>query len=65
MRKYAVIDIGSFKVKCLIASVLSDQLVQTFYFSNKLTDFGSQLGANDGNILAKGILYELSEAEDY
>jgi len=45
---YAVIDIGTLKVKCLVAQLLPLDELKEVYFSNELTCFGCGLDENQG-----------------
>lgn len=47
---YAVVDIGSVKVKTLIASVSPTGILEQKYFSNVLTCFGCEMDLNDGYV---------------
>jgi exopolyphosphatase/guanosine-5'-triphosphate,3'-diphosphate pyrophosphatase len=47
-KNYAIIDIGTLKVKCLIAGVLGSGELKEIYFSNELTCFGCGLDENNG-----------------
>lgn len=50
LRKYAVIDIGTLKVKFLIAEISSSNELEELHFSNTLTCFGCGLDENEGNV---------------
>jgi exopolyphosphatase/guanosine-5'-triphosphate,3'-diphosphate pyrophosphatase len=49
-KNYAIIDIGSLKVKFLVAKILPDGELKQVYFSNNLTCFGVGLDENQGNV---------------
>lgn len=57
---YAVIDIGTLKVKFLIASIEDGKLVKK-YESNTLTCFGCEMDANSGFALEKNIDKTINE----
>ena len=50
MEHYAVIDIGTLKVKFLIATPLPSGEMKEVYFSNTLTCFGCDMDKNNGNV---------------
>ena len=58
---YAVIDIGTLKVKFLIASLSSTGSFETVYFSNELTCFGVGLDENQGNVQEKYLKETIKE----
>ena len=62
MRKtYAVIDIGTLKVKLLIASLSKEGNLIEKYSSSTLTCFGCDMDKNDGNILEGNIVKTIKE----
>ncbi len=50
MNVFAIVDIGTLKVKTEIASVNPDGTLRHIYHSNNLTCFGVGLDENDGNV---------------
>lgn len=60
---YAVVDIGTLKVKCLVVSVSSNGEISEKYSSNTLTCFGSHLVANNGFILEENLVRTITELE--
>lgn len=61
IKNYAVIDIGTLKVKFLIASVSVEGDFKQVYFSNELTCFGVGLDENQGNVQEKYIASTIQE----
>lgn len=53
VKNYAVIDIGTLKVKCLVAQLLASGELKEVYFSNTLTCFGVGLDENQGLVQEK------------
>jgi exopolyphosphatase/guanosine-5'-triphosphate,3'-diphosphate pyrophosphatase len=53
MKSYAVIDIGTLKVKTEIASLHDSGILNRIYHSNNLTCFGVGMDENNGNIQEK------------
>ncbi len=53
MNIYAVVDIGTLKVKTEIASINADGTLNRIYSSNNLTCFGVGIDENEGNIQEK------------
>ena len=60
-KNYAVIDIGTLKVKFLIASLSTAGGFKQVYFSNELTCFGVGLDENQGNIQEKYLKETIKE----
>ena len=60
-KNYAVIDIGTLKVKFLIASVSDSGSFEQVYFSNELTCFGVGLDENQGVVQEKYIASTIQE----
>lgn len=61
MKKYAVIDIGTTKIKTLIASVSPTGVLVQHYFSNILACFGCEMDKNNGNVKEEYIQRTLDE----
>lgn len=61
MKNYAVIDIGTLKVKFLIAHILEGGGIKELYFSNNLTCFGCNMDETGGFILEKNLRATISE----
>ncbi|MDQ3099262.1 MAG: hypothetical protein M3Q44_05940 [bacterium] len=61
MSTYAVIDIGTLKVKTEIASVNKDKSLDRIYNSNTLTCFGLNLEENNGNVHQKNLVATINE----
>jgi len=61
MKNYAVIDIGTLKVKFLVAQVLGDGEIKESYFSNNLTCLGCNMDETGGFILEKNLRATVSE----
>ena len=61
MKRYAVIDIGTLKVKSLIASTSKNGELKEIYSSNTLTCFGCEMDANEGRVLEKNLLKTINE----
>jgi len=62
-KKYGVIDIGTLKVKFLIASVSPDKSFDQVYFSNELTCFGVGLDENQGFVQEKYLDQTIQELQ--
>jgi len=60
-KNYAVIDIGTLKVKFLIASVSASDGFEQVHFSNELTCFGVGLDENQGMVQEKYIQATIQE----
>lgn len=58
---YAVIDIGTLKVKTVIASVTPTIELTTLYSSNTLTCFGCEVDTNNGYVLEKNLIKTIDE----
>lgn len=58
---YAVIDIGTIKVKLLIAAVLPSGEFKQAYFSNELTCFGVDLDKNNGFVKEENLKNTIAE----
>ena len=61
--KCAVIDIGTLKVKFLIADVKTSGELNEVYSSSILTCFGSDIDANKGRVLEKNLFKTLKELQ--
>ena len=61
MKNYAVIDIGTLKVKFLVAQILGDGGIKEIYFSNNLTCFGCNMDETGGFILEKNLRATIAE----
>ena len=59
--RYAVIDIGTLKVKSLIAEITSKGIFKPVYKSNTLTCFGCDMNRNGGNISVKNLQDTVTE----
>lgn len=57
----AVVDIGTLKVKCLIASISPGKNLKQIYSSNTLTCFGCDMDANGGNVLEENLKKTIQE----
>lgn len=60
-KKYAVIDIGTLKVKFLIAQVLDGGGMKEVYFSNNLTCFGCNMDETGGYISEENLKSTITE----
>lgn len=60
-KNYAVIDIGTLKVKFLIAQILENGTIKEVYFSNNLTCFGCNMDETGGFILEKNLRATIAE----
>ncbi|MFH0739968.1 MAG: hypothetical protein V1819_02585, partial [bacterium] len=61
MKNYAVIDIGTLKVKFLIAQILDNGEIKEIYFSNNLTCFGCNMDETNGYISEKNLQVTIEE----
>lgn len=61
MQRLAVIDIGTLKVKFLIASVNSKNEIKEIYASSTLTCFGCDLEKNKGNVIEENLVKTIKE----
>lgn len=61
MKNYAVIDIGTLKVKFLVAQILENGGLKEIYFSNNLTCFGCNMDETGGFILEKNLRATINE----
>ncbi len=59
--RYAVIDIGTLKVKLLIASLAPDGSLVQHYASNTLTCFGCDMEQNHGQVLTENLMKTIKE----
>ena len=60
-KNYAVVDIGTLKVKFLIAQVLDEGGFKEVYFSNNLTCFGCNMDETGGYISEKNLKSTITE----
>jgi len=61
MKNYAVIDVGTLKVKFLIAQILDSGAIKEVYFSNNLTCFGCNMDETKGYISEKNLQTTIEE----
>lgn len=61
MKVCAVVDIGTLKVKFLIAFVASSGELREIYSSNTLTCFGCEMDKNEGNVLEANLIKTINE----
>ncbi|MCL5010718.1 MAG: hypothetical protein M1127_00690 [Patescibacteria group bacterium] len=61
MQNYAVIDIGTLKVKFLVAQVLDNGGIKEVYFSNNLTCFGCNMDETGGHIAPNNLQTTIGE----
>lgn len=57
----AVIDIGTLKVKFLIAQASADSSISELYSSSTLTQFGSNIDSNNGNVHEEFLVRTIAE----
>lgn len=60
-KNYAVIDIGTLKVKLLIASIAKNGELVEKYSSNILTCFGCEMDKNNGFVLEENLIKTINE----
>lgn len=60
---YAVIDIGTLKVKLLIAEVSSSGQIKPIHKSNTLTCFGVEIDQNNGNVKTENLQRTIQELQ--
>jgi len=60
-QNYAVIDIGTLKVKLLIARVLASGQIEEIYSSNTLTCFGCDMDKNQGYVFEENLQKTIEE----